>query len=140
MWATIAVAVDSGAVAHVSPPNVFSLTIGDKTAGKGKYFAADGNPMDKMGSQGVRGQDVNGVGLSLEVDAVNVTKALAPLYSIAKTGDRLVFEDTGGYIYNIQSNKTTQLRLDSKLYYLDLRVEVAESSVRSSPFTRKQGR
>ena len=50
VWAKVAVAVDSGAVVHVSPAHVFSLAFDGKTAETSKYFAADGSPIDNLGS------------------------------------------------------------------------------------------
>ena len=59
---------------HSFHANVFSITFDDKTQENNTYFATDGNPIDKMGSQTVRAQDINGIGLQLEFDVVKVTK------------------------------------------------------------------
>ena len=57
VWANFAVAVDSGAVAHVAPPNVFSPDISptEKSRSKETYVGADGSPIPKLGSQMVGG-------------------------------------------------------------------------------------
>ena len=104
VWAKVAVAVDSGAVAHVAPANVFSLTINEETKAKGKYYAADGSPIDNLGSQTVSARDCNGVGLQLEFDVAKITKPLASVYSITRKGNNVVFEENGGYILNVNSN------------------------------------
>ena len=88
----------------------------------------------------VKAQDVNGTGVHLEFDVVKVTKPLASVYSITRTGSDVVFKKDGGYILNVDTNKRTPLRLDGKLYYLDLWIEVPEAMVRSSPFIRQHGR
>ena len=49
-WVQIPCAVDSGSCAHVAPPGIFgSVTPPGTKVTKGKYFAADGSPIDEIG-------------------------------------------------------------------------------------------
>ena len=83
IWAQVSVAVDSGAVAHVSPPNVFAIDI--VTDGpKGPYYAANGNEIKNLGHQDVRAQDQNGQTISFTFGVANITKPLASIYSITR--------------------------------------------------------
>ena len=107
---------------------------------KGEYVGADGNPIDNLGSQTVTAKDANGLSLQLEFDVAKLTKPLASVYSITRKGNKVVFGENGGYILNVHTNQQTPLRLDGKLYYLDLWIEVPETLVRSSPFIRQHGR
>ena len=54
-------------------------------------------------------------------------------------GNRVVFEENGGYIMHVESQRCTPLRLDGKLYYMDLWIQVPEELVRSSPFYQAAG-
>ena len=88
-----------------------------------------------LGAQRVQAQDEQGQLLPLEFDiAEKVTKPLASVHTIAKTGNRVVFEDDGGYVEHKATGAKTPLRLDGKLYYLDLSVQIPEQLARSSPF------
>ena len=111
-----------------------------KTQAKGTYFAADGSPIDNLGSQEVKAKDCNGVDVKLDFDTAKITKPLASVYSITRTGNRAVVEEHGGYILNLTTNKMSPLKLEGKLYYLDLWVEAPETLARSSPFTRQHSR
>lgn len=93
-----------------------------------------------MDSQVAKFQDNTGMGLHVEFDVVKVTKPLASVHSIAKMDNRVVFEEKGGYIQNVQSNTATALRLDGQLYYLDVWIQVPEDLVIASPLTKQQGR
>lgn len=50
-WVQIPCAVDSGACAHASPPGSVGQVLRDQKVTKGKYFAADGSPIDEMGQK-----------------------------------------------------------------------------------------
>ena len=141
-WCKISVAADSGACAHVAPANVFALAIDptEKSKAGHNYFGAGGDPLKNLGSQRVSARDASGQLLTLEFDIVDkVTKPLASVHSIAKKGNAVVFEDDGGYVLHKASGKKTPLRLEGKLYYLDLWVQVPEELAKASPFCRPAG-
>ena len=48
-WVQIPCDVDSGSCAHVAPPVIFDAMVPPEKATKGKYFAADGSPVDELG-------------------------------------------------------------------------------------------
>ena len=58
--------------------------------------------------------------------------------TITKHGNEVTFKKDGGFIKNEATGRTTPLRLDGKLYYLDLWLEVPEKLVMQSPFVRPQ--
>ena len=82
--------------------------------------------------------DETGQSIQLQFDIANITKPLASVYTIAKKGNRCVFEEDGGYIENKATGKQTPLRLEGKLYYLDLWLKVPKRLVETSPFVRPQ--
>ena len=102
------------------------------------YYAADGSPINNLGAQDVNAIDENGQTIRLQFDICNITKPLASVYTIANKGNEVVFRDDGGYIKNVATGKQTPLRLEGKLYYLDLWLEVPENLVMASPFLRPQ--
>ena len=138
MWGKIAVAVDSGACAHVTPENVFSLTTTPtemSKAGKDVY-GADGGVIKNLGEQVVRGQDVLGEKVDLRFDvASKLTRPLASVFEICEAGNRVVFEKGKGFIQNIKSGGKAPLRCEKMLCFLDVWLEVPRS-ISSSPFVR----
>lgn len=52
VWAQIPCAVDSGACAHMSPPDIFGTSPKDSVT-KAKYSGADGSPIDEYGKLSV---------------------------------------------------------------------------------------
>ena len=68
------------------------------------------------------GGSVGGITLQL----TDVLKPLASVSQICEAGNRVVFEDTGGYIENIKSGTRTPIRKAGKAYKLDLWVKARE--------------
>ena len=137
VWNKIAVAVDSGACAHVTPGNVCSIDNQPKIpSAPENYYGAGNEAIKNLGSQKVNGQDEKGqnVGFTFDV-AENLSRPLASVYEITEQGNKVVFEKGGGYIQCGKTGSKIQLRPEGKLYFLDLWVEVPKS-ISGSPFAR----
>ena len=80
--------------------------------------------------------DETGQSIMMEFCICNITKPLASVYTIAKKGNEVTFREDGGHIKTLATGKVTPLRLDGKLYYLGLWIEVPEALVQTSPFVR----
>ena len=72
----------------------------------------------------------------MQIEIAKITKPLASVYATAQKGNEATFHDTGDCINNKATGKLTQLRLDGKLDYLDLWIEVPERLVQTSPCVR----
>ena len=135
VWNKIAVAVDSGACAHVTPGNVFSIDNQPRRSGAPEnYYGAGNESIKNLGSQKVKGQDDNGrdVGCTFDV-AENLSRPLASVFEITEQGNKMVFENGGSYIQCGKTGSKIQLRSEGKLNFLDLWVEVPRS-ISGSPF------
>lgn len=89
----------------------------------------------------VTAQDQDGQMPSLDFDiADKVAQQLASVHSIAQKSNATVFEEDGGYILHKASTKRTPLRLEGKLYYLDLWVQAPEDIAKASPFVGRPKR
>ena len=73
VWAQVPCAVDSGACAHVSPPGIFGVTERKEANIKGKYFAADGSPIDEFGQLSVNAILEGRTKLATSFGIVNIT-------------------------------------------------------------------
>ena len=139
VWNLIAIAVDSGACAHVTPANVFSLTTEETQASKDKhkYFDASGGEIANLGCQRVAGQDGQGRSIGFKFDvAGKLTRPLASVWEITSHGNEVVFKNGSGYIKDCKSGAQIPLRSEGKLYFVDVWVEVPES-ISNSPFARQ---
>ena len=70
-----AVALDSGAVKHVTPENVFSLTTDstDKSRTGHNYYGADGSAIANLGGQNLSAYNEEGKSIALEFDVAKVS-------------------------------------------------------------------
>ena len=136
VWAQVPCAVDSGACAHVSPPDIFGASNKDNVV-KAKYFGADGSPIDEFGKLTVNAVMEGGMAMSTSFDIVNITRPLLSVNQMVANGHNVVFGRNVSYIQIAGSNQRINLRAEGKLYMLDLWVKIPAETARSSPFVRQ---
>ena len=140
MWRTLGFrfhAVDSGACAHVAPPGIFGEVPKVQKITKGKYFAADGSPIDEMGQQTINAVLDGGTELQADFDIAKITRPLLSVSQMTKNGHQVVFGKDYNYIQLYGSRTRMPLRSEGKLYMLDMWVKVPIDVARSSPFVRQ---
>ena len=137
-WVKIAIALDSGAVKHVTPANIFSVTTEqtEKSRAGHKYFGADGSPIPNLGGQKISASDDSGRTIALEFDVAKISRPLASVAEIVKKDHRVVFEDGASFIQSKKSGVWTPLRQEGNLFFLDVWVQVPESLTKN-PFVRQ---
>ena len=84
VWCQVPCAIDSGACAHVSPPDIFGKTPVSAVLQKGKYYAADGSPIDKLGQLSVNAVLNEGTGMKTCFDIVKVSRPLLSVNLMVK--------------------------------------------------------
>ena len=137
-WAKIAIALDSGAVKHVTPANIFSVTTEptEKSRSGHNYFGADGSAIPNLGAQKTSASDESGRTIALEFDVAKISRPLASVAEIVKKDHRVVFEDGASFIQSKRTGTWTPLRQEGNLFFLDVWVQVPES-LTSNPFVRQ---
>lgn len=136
-WTELELAVDSGAVATVIPPNaVQGIAIMPSVASKAGhcYHTADGGEIPNLGEKHLRG-------CTEDLQACNITAQVAdvmmPLLSVAcvsEQGNTFHFGARSGYIQHVKSGRMTKLTKRGKLYYLRMWVEMPGEA---QPFQRQ---
>ena len=139
-WVQIAVAVDSGSVAHVCPENVFALTLEPNEMSKSgaTFFAADESPIKNKGSQTVKAYHNNGGLMNITFNVCeNLARPLLSVSELVTKGNSVLLTANGG---SIQCGKTKiryPLRREGKLFMLDMWCQVPESLANASTFVRQ---
>ena len=136
IWARIPCAVDSGACAHVSPPDIFGASSKDSVT-KAKYFGADGSPIEEYGKLLMNAILEGGMAMTTAFDIVNITRPLLSVSQMVANGHNVVFGKDSSYIQVAGSKQKIFLRPEGKLYMLDLWVKIPADVARSSPFVRQ---
>ena len=137
VWAQIPCAVDSGACAHVPPPDIFGKLKHPEATTKGKYFAADGSPIDEFGQLSINAVLEGGTELATTFDIVKITRPLLSVNQMVASGHHVVFRRDSSYIQVGGSEKRIHLRPEGKLYMLDMWVKLPLEVARNSPFVRQ---
>lgn len=137
VWALVPCAVDSGACAHVSPPNIFGRSKSSDVVTKGKHFAADGSPIDCMQSLSVNAVLEGGTEMTTQFDIAKITRPLLSANQIVANGHNLVFGKNESYIQVAGTKHWIYLRPEGKLYMLDMWVKLPTDVARESPFVRQ---
>ena len=138
VWTCVAVAVDTGSCANVTPPGVFAIGIEPSEASKKKkpFFGADKSPIMNLGNQTIEAVCEEGYkwGTTFAV-ADKLSRPLASGYEITEAGNEQSMWKGGGHIKCSKSGATTALRQEGKLWFLDLWVKVPRS-ISNAGFTR----
>ena len=83
---------------------------------KGKYFAADGSPIDEFGQLSVNAILEGGTKLATSFDIVNITRPLLSINQMVANGHNVVFGKDRSYVQVGGSNRRIPLRPEGKLY------------------------
>ena len=137
VWAKISVAVDSGACAHVTPKDVFSVTCEESAGSKAgeKWFGAEGTSILNLGKQMIDGFDDNGFPIQVRFNvASKLSRPLMSVFEIAEQGLDVHFSKGEGWIESGSQNRT-MLRCEGKLWMLDIWTQVPRS-IANLPFAR----
>lgn len=124
----VSIPTGSGCVKTVTPKQVFghdsNIQPTERSKSNSKYYAANGAPISNHGSQGVTGQTDCGEKICLNFDVVDVTRPLMSAFECADKGNRIVYDMGGSYVERKSTGQKIPLRLENKLWYLDVWVKV----------------
>ena len=130
VWTCVAVAVDTGSCANVTPPGVFGTEIKPSAASQSKkpFYGADKNPIVNLGNQVVAAicDEGHKWGTTFAV-ADKLSRPLASGYEITQAGNELSVWKGSGHIKCSKTGVKTALRQEGKLWFLDLWVQVLKS-------------
>ena len=89
------------------------------------------------------GQNEHGVAMKIKPQVAKVSKFLASIGETRKAGNRIVMDETDGYIQNKKTGAKTPMRLENNVFVFDLWVEKDEATafprqVRSIPYVRRK--
>ena len=134
VWTCVAVAVDTGSCANVTPPGVFGSEIKPSAASQSKkpFYGADKSPIMNLGNQVVAAicDEGHKWGTTFAV-ADKLSRPLASGYEITQAGNELSMWKGGGHIKCSKTGAKTALRQEGKLWFLDLWVQVPKSLTES---------
>ena len=137
VWMQVPCAVDSGACAHVAPPNLFAI-LGPKTnEDKPKFFGADGSEIKSYGELNVNGILGDNTKMNTLFNIAKITRPLLSVTQMTNNGHQVCFGKDESFIRIGGSNKRVSLRKDGQLWMLDMWVQVPEEIARTSPFARQ---
>ena len=140
-WAKVPVAMDSGSMANVTPPTMFSCTINETAASKAKesFHVADNSPIPNPGSQSVVGKSdsENPVTISVDFDVANITRPLGSVSKLVNKQNRVVFDEHDSYIENKKTGEKVPMREENGLFYLDIWTEIPSDMVLNPVFARQ---
>ena len=121
--------IDSGASDSVAPPGLFpQIKVLETNASKAgvQYTAAGGHKIANLGMQRPYIYMQDGSQYTMAFQVAGVSKALGAVSRIVGAGNRVIFDDpatVGSYIENKTTGKTTPLRQNNGVYYLDVWVK-----------------
>jgi hypothetical protein len=137
-WERLEAMIDSGACDHVCPPEFASkFPIQETQASKaGKCFiSANGGKIRNLGRKDITGYCVTGQMTELKLQvAENLKSALFSVSKLERSGNKVVFDEQGSYIYNRTTDTYTPLRKHNGAYMLDIWVR------RSNPCDQLTGK
>ena len=119
--------IDSGACDHVCPPEfAANFAVQETQASKaGKCFlSANGGKIRNLGRKDITGYCVTGQKTELKFQvAENLKMALFSVSKLERSGNKVVFDEQGSYIYNRATDTYTPLRKHNGAYMLDIWVQ-----------------
>ena len=122
-WQEVHLAVDSGATETVVGTNM--LTHIETTEGvaykKGvQYEVASGELIDNLGEKQFIGVDGQGTARKITAQVCEVNKALLSVKRTVAAGNRVVFENGGGYIEDLETGDRLPLEEKGGMYMLHM--------------------
>ena len=137
-WVQIPVLLDSGAVKHVTPASIFSLTVNptEKSKSGHIFYGANNSEIPNLGGQAVKAQTEDGTPITLDFDVAKISRPLASAAEIMEKNNRIVLDNDSSYIESKDTSAWLPLRKEGNLFVLDLWVQVPETLV-NTPFVRQ---
>ena len=114
-------------LSHIRPKNVY----------KGKYFGADGSPIDEYGQLPANAILGEGAEMKTTFDIAKITRPLLSINQISENGDQVIFGKAESYINIHGSQKKIPLGAEGRLYMLDMWIKAPSSVAEQSPFVRQ---
>ena len=140
-WVKVPIAMDSGSMANVTPPKVFSCIVQASDASKRKdvFHGADNSEIPNLGSQAVIGKSdaENAVAISIDFDVANISRPLGSVSKLVRKQNKIVFDDDESYIQNKKTGEKIVLREEHGLFYLDLWVQIPKNMELNPSFARQ---
>ena len=140
-WVKVPIAMDSGSMANVTPPSIFSCIVQATEASKNKevFHGADNSAILNLGSQFVSGKSDSESPISLSVDfeVANISRPLGSVSKLVRKQNKVVFDEGNSYIENKKTKERVPLREENGLYFLDIWVEIPEDMVINPLFARQ---
>ena len=134
-WQEIELAVDSGATETVVGTTMLTniaTTEGVAFKRGVQYEVASGELIDNLGEKSFVGYSEGGDARGLTAQVCDVNKALLSVKRMVAAGNRVVFEPAGGYIEDLGTGRTMELKEQGGMYMLKLWVQ--------KPFQRQASR
>ena len=135
------IAMDSGSMANVTPPRIFSCTVQATEASKRKevFHGADNSAILNLGSQSVSGKSdsENPVAISVDFEVANITRPLGSVSKLVRKQNKVVFDEGDSYIENKRTGEKVPLREENCLFYLDIWVEIPADMELNPVFARQ---
>ena len=114
--------IDSGAAEHVvGPMDLPHLPVGPSRKHI-QYTMANGHKTSNHGEQHVRAVTQDGHEIAFKAQVTDVHRPLMSVSRICDKGNRVVFEDHGGYIESLTTGKKIQVHRDRNVYRLQVKV------------------
>ena len=129
------VAVDPGACAHVTPAGVFSVT-SVLTPGP-TFYAANGSPIKNLGTQSIDAVLDDESKINVKFNVAELARPLLSVYEINSKGFVSVFGQDYAYLENVKSGSRIPLRVENRLYFLDMWLQVPKSMTQNEHFARQ---
>ena len=140
-WVKVPIAMDSGSMANVTPPSIFSCTIQATEASKRKevFRGADNSAILNLGCQAVSGKSDSAtpVAISVDFEVANITRPLGSASKLVRKQNKVVFDEGDSYIENKSSGERVPLREENGLYFLDIWVEIPADMELNPVFARQ---
>ena len=132
IWIKVGVAVDSGACAHVTPASVFAMESVLSTGPT--FYAANGAPIKNYGTQEVNAILDDETKINLKFNVAEIARPLLSVFEINSKGFVCVFGQDYAYLESTKDGSQIPLRLDNKLYMLDMWLQVPKSMTDNGHF------
>jgi hypothetical protein len=122
-WEVIEMAVDSGAsesVTHEEELRSVQVTDGEAKRRGVKYEVADGTLIPNMGEKNFVAIGETGVMRHMKLQVCDVNKSLLSVRRVTQAGNRVVFENGGGYIEDTETGEQMWMEEKEGMYVLKL--------------------
>jgi len=136
-WRRVRSVMDSGASDCCSPPELApEVDIVESPGSRRgqKYIAAAGKTIDNLGEKTVEMMTNAGKGVVGTWQMAEVTRPLNSVRKICQKGNRVIFEEDGGWIQNLYTGDWTEFGTEGDIYTLDLWLPPAgEAAAKGGP-------